>query len=598
MQLRSWIRSRIFALGFLFVAGFLVFGHAIRYPFVHEDIVFIPQNPHISRWDNITDIFKVVERPAIGEEVRVPYYRPLLEILYRVQYFLFGPDPAGFHSLNIVLHVLNAFLVFLLAGMWRMPFSWSLGIALIFLVHPVQSEAVVCVSGISNLVVTVFVLGAVISYIRARSLPGGAGWLWGVFSGVLFVCALGSKEQAVMVPVFLLIYELAAGKRPSGFWCRWVWLAGMLCILGVYFLWRLVLFPGAVSSVFDNPGEFLLRLASIPRILIEYFRIIFWPADLHYYRSVDILAPKLEPVIRFLIAVFSVVILWFALPGRMRRWARLGTVWFSIFLLPVLNIVPLVNEYSLVLTAEHFLYLPLAGFLVFCAAVLRWIMKILSFRKAGWLLFLMWGLVLGCLALITVRQSFIWRGEVPLFERTIFFQPGFGRGHLLLGGAYAKAGQYHQALESYARGLRIMEDYVKKAGSLKVREVYLDYVQEAHFQRAECYRGLGLLEESNREYGLSLLVHDDSSTVTWRDSRAANNMALNFLRLGDRSSARRSWERAIRINPHSSEIMNNLGMFFWEEGEKSLAVFWLERAVRRDPLFRTAWDNLKRIQDY
>ena len=96
-----------------------------------------------------------------------------------------------------------------------------------------------------------------------------------------------------------------------------------------------------------------------------YLGTIFFPHDLHYYRSVDILRPNGASIIAFLIVLSAVVWTILKVPQPHRRLLVLGAGWFGITLLPVLNIVPLINEYSLILTAEHFLYLPLLGF--FCS---------------------------------------------------------------------------------------------------------------------------------------------------------------------------------------------------------------------------------------
>ena len=105
--------------------------------------------------------------------------------------------------------------------------------------------------------------------------------------------------------------------------------------------------------------ELFLRILSIPRTLLMYVRIILLPYDLHYYRSVDILQPYLPGII-YLIAVIIIALLFFRkMNGPCWRICLFSLGWFIIVLLPVLNIIPLINEYSLILTSDHFLYLPL-----------------------------------------------------------------------------------------------------------------------------------------------------------------------------------------------------------------------------------------------
>ena len=597
--MKQCLRSRFQVFWALALVGFAVYANAIQHPFVHDDVVFIQQNPNISRWDNIADAFLRPSAPSAAEAIRIPYYRPLLEVVYRLEFSLFGMHSARFHFFNIALHILNAFLVFLLGTSLRLLRSWSFCVALIFLVHPVQSEAVACISGISNLTAALFCLGTILSYLRAREPLAKGMKAWSFLTVILFVVALFSKEQAVAVPIIILVYEFLWRKESFQSFSKWALLASLFWILAAYLFWRQVIFPGMMTGAFENSGELVLRFASIPRTILDYLGVVFWPSDLHYYRSVDILSPKLLPTAWFISVVCLVMTVCLVLVGRLGRWAWFGVAWFIAALVPVLNIVPLINEYSFILTAEHFLYLPLVGILIFCAAAVGWASRTMH----GEISLLVWRgvflVILGLFAVMTVRQNFFWRGEVPLFERTLVFEPGFGRVHLLLARAYAGSGRFPEALGEYARGLRIMEDYVKKARLSKAQDVYLDYVQEAHFERAECYRAMGRLPESTEEYLWTLGMKVASSyDVSGRASRAANNLALNFIRMGDRERAKRFFELAVRLDPRSVEAMNNLGLFFSEEGQRQTAIFWFEQAIKRDPLFHPAWENLKRVQNF
>lgn len=597
--MKSFLRSPFLIFLLLTLAGLLVYANAIGHPFVHDDVVFIQQNTSIGRWDNIGEAFSRPGVPLQSLKLTTPYYRPVLEIFYRAEYALWGMHPAGFHLFNIVLHVLNAFLVYCLALGWRLKRGWAFAAALLFLVHPLQSEAVACVSGISNLVVAFFFLLGFVGYLKARQAEGRS---WGVWTAVAlgsFVFALFSKEQAVAFPVCVLLYEFLQGPGQRRGFARWWLPATFFWIVAAYLLLRQVMFPGMMHEAFADQGELWLRIGAIPQTLLGYLKVIFWPVDLHYYRSIDILAPRLVPSLIIVSIVSFGVALCAALPWRFARWAWFGLGWFVLTLAPVLNIVPLINEYSLILSAEHFLYLPLAGALLFLTAATAWGLRTLrdeiTVRSRQLLLI---GIVL-VLSAVTVGQNYFWRGEIPLFERTLRFEPGLGRVHLLLGRAYAQAGRFSDALEEYARGLRIMEDYVKKAGHSRAKDVYLHYVKTTHFYRGQCYRALGDLARSSEEYGVALdvvLEHMASSDIEVKDSVIANDLAINLIRTGDRTRARAFLHQALTSDPHNVEAMNNLGVMDLEEGRKADAVFWFERALKISPVFRPAWDNLKRAE--
>ncbi|MEI7998886.1 MAG: hypothetical protein WCH62_05215, partial [Candidatus Omnitrophota bacterium] len=172
----------------LVVITFLVFFNAINHPFVHDDVIFIAQNPQISRLDHLLDLFLHSSNDSALAGIN-SYYRPVLEVFYRLEYRLFGFHAAGFHFVNVLIHIINGLLLFSL--LCRLQFSKGLAffISLLFLIHPVQSEAVACVSGISNILSVLFVLLTLYCYVRGIYFLSLLG----------FVLSLLTKEQAVMV---------------------------------------------------------------------------------------------------------------------------------------------------------------------------------------------------------------------------------------------------------------------------------------------------------------------------------------------------------------------------------------------------------------
>jgi protein O-mannosyl-transferase len=616
--MKTWFWPRTRALMVLSFLGLLVYFNAVAHPFVHDDVVFVQMNPNIARWDNLGDSFLNPGIPLVSSKIITPYYRPLLEIFYRLQYFLFGMNPAGFHLFNILLHILNAFLVFLLFVRLRLKKDWAFAAALIFLVHPVQTEAVACVSGISNLVVTGLSLGMFLAYLEAREKTGWRWWAWNTGAIFLFALALFSKEQAAIAPVLILLYELlwtngggpmsdaSSGVRLQTsdilrFLRRWTFPVVFFCFIGMYLLWRMFLFPGSFGEVFQSPGELVLRLWAIPKTLLMYIGIILWPMGLHYYRSVDILAKDFAAIYGFAACVLFIIAVSLSMPERNRRWAWFGLAWFLVTLLPVANIVPLINEYSLILAAEHFLYMPLIGFLIFLAAVAGWLMTTLGgllTARFRWLLFVLAVVVLGVLAM---NQNRTWSDEVTLFERTLRYEPGLGRVHLLLGRTYLTQNRVKEALVEYSAGLQIMQGYVKKARQSKAVEVYLQYVKAAHFDRGLCYLALGDVERASEEFRSSLKVHLNYLSypeLKGHDSLTASNLGFNYIRLGNRAEAKKCFMRAVQLDGRNVYALKNIGVWYVDVGDKKLARFWFEKAIKVDPEFQGAWEYLKKLDSF
>jgi hypothetical protein len=104
------MRGRFLPWLLLAYIGLIGFVNAIPHPFVHDDIVFIVQNPQINRLDNLSDIF-LPQYSGRSQGINA-YYRPILEIIYRLEYRLFGFNAPGFHLVNVLVHIANGLLLF------------------------------------------------------------------------------------------------------------------------------------------------------------------------------------------------------------------------------------------------------------------------------------------------------------------------------------------------------------------------------------------------------------------------------------------------------------------------------------------------------
>jgi len=450
--------SRAGCLALIFF-GLFAFCNAIRHPFVHDDVVFILKNPHITEFKSWVEMFKV---PAISGGINT-YYRPVLEVLYRFEYHLFGPRPFGFHLFNVIVHIINGLLLFglLLRLGLREAVAWVT--ALFFLIHPVQTEAVSCISGISNLWMALGILLALHAYLKK----------WYTVSLSCFAMAFLSKEQALMFVPLIMVIDYSRGVKNFR---SWTFFGLAACIL----LWLRQSVTGAslLKDITVSPGELYLRVMAIPRDIGMFVRLIFCPYDLHYYRSTDILQAN---GIAWILALIFLAGIFYAF----HRWPKarptliLGFGWFWAALLPVLNIAPLINEYSFILTPEHFLYLPIVGILIVVVSAADYFLTshVIPAQAGIYKRLLLSLVVAGCLSLTWYQNTF-WKSEIVLFERMLRFEPNFGRGHLLLAKAYYFNGRPHEADVHFAKAYTIMSGYVKKASNLTAKKYYIGFVKE------------------------------------------------------------------------------------------------------------------------
>ncbi len=508
--------------------AFLVFFNAINHPFVHDDVVFIVQNPHIAHLDQLGGVF--LNSSNLGVNVGInSYYRPILEVFYRLEYVLFGFNPAGFHFVNIFIHIINGLLVFALLSSLLFSSWLAFSISAVFLIHPVQTEAVACIAGISNLLSTMLVLLVLFTYKKEK-------YLWAILS---FILALLTKEQVVIVPILLVLLDWYAKKRNRYGW----WACFFLITAG--FLWLRAHITGAhmLEDILQSPGELRLRILAIPRTIVMYLRLIGLPYGLHYYRNTDILAANSLGFV--ILGSLLAGLFWLVKKAQMNaRDIVFGVAWFMICVFPVLNIVPLVNEYSFILTAEHFLYLPMVGIVMIVGLIVQ------RFVPAQKLVIV--GIVL-CLALglQSIYQNSFWKGEIPLFERMVQFEPNFARGQLLLANAYRSNKEEDLAMPHYQRALEIMKGYRQKSTNLKASMFYDGFIKGINCDLAQ-----SLLIKRNFEGALS--YYKEALRIDPQDVSILNNMAICYINQGDKIQAEGILKLALGINPAYIPARDNL----------------------------------------
>ena len=572
------------------VVSFIAYANSIPHPFVHDDVVLIQNNPHITRWDDLSLIF--LKPPTLRDTIPIAntYYRPLLEIFYKIQYLFFGLNPYSFHLCNVILHIVNGILIYLimifLTESKLLPFS----VAMLFLIHPVQSEAVACISGISNLLYTMFLLCSFVFYLfseteekKTREI------LLYIVSLISFVFALFTKEQALVLPLLIILYEVCfirSQKRPLI--QRGLRLAGIL-ILAFGYLWlRKIILKNALPEFFTHPQELWLRILSIPRTLIAYFKIILFPVNLHYYRNVDTLEPFIFPTILLLIIIVAIIFLIRSLPRQDLPLLIFGLGWFLVALLPTLNILPLIIEYSYIFNSEHFLYFPLLGFLLFFViAFTRYLNLIFQKRgiRAVTVSFLLMSFIFTG---ATVKQNTYWRGEIPLFERTLTFEKHLGRVHILLAQAYYFHHDTDKAIAEYQKALGILEGYTRKVNDETARRFYMGFIKEIHFGLAHCYEAKSDFNSSMREYE-KILSMDPQDSVIY------NNLGVNYLNVGNIERAMEYFKEAVGLNSHNVMAINNLALCYIQKGNPEEAERLLTEALAVDTGFISARQNLEHL---
>lgn len=509
---------------------FAVYVPTLRYEFVHDDRVQILENPAIHSWRSVPTYFTAHVWAEVMPDEWLNYYRPLWILWLRINSAAFGNQAWGWHLTSILTHVLTTLLVYLLA--WRLGTGRNVALlaALIFGLHPVHIEAVAWISGVNEPLMGIFLLASVLSYAQSR-IEGGRARKWKVISLVTCACALLTKENALVLPGLLFVYEWVFGRdwrRPLDVRRILAWCGEAIGKTWPYFLLVALYIPARVYALkgFSHAAAPLsvMQMAFTWPSLVEFWiRHLIWPAGLSTYYN---LPAVLHPTVRnsILPAVFDAVVALGVYAGvRRSRPAAFFAAWLVLPLLPLLDIrVFLANDFA----HDRHLYLPSLGLAVLVAMLLqkvRWGLP----RWRGIPVSLL-AVVLGLAALMsygTLTESFYFKDNLTFYGYNLTRSPHNPNAESNYASILAERGQYGPALEAFLDAVNYNPTY-------------------------------------------------------WTPTY---NLALTYYKIGNLAEAERYFHRAIQINPNKSDEYFYLGMTRFKSGGTAEAIVCLRQAIALKP---------------
>lgn len=378
------------------------------------------------------------------------YYRPLSALSIAGDYFLWGWSPFGFHLTNLVLHLINVLLVYVLTGQLLGRGVRAFFAAVMFAVHPIHVEAVSWVPARTDLLATLGVLGAVCVYVRYRETSRIA---FLALSGFFYWCGLLSKEVAIVFPLLIAGYEgIVVVTRAPVRWrlepvLRWGYLGS---ITGAY-LWlrTIALVQGdkgigkSLEAVATGVG---LPVWNILTALGFYVKKLLIPVPLNF-AIVDIHQPVYVIVGVAFIATASVMVLRRS-PEGFPLW------WVAASISPSLLVAA--SGMAWTPLAERYLYLPSVGFSMLFVVITRrlWVW---DYRRAAWAS----AAVVSCASAIiwfgvlTLHRSSQWEQPLEIWEDTIRKSPRFAFAHNEYGIALMGARRYEEAKIQFEQAIAL-----------------------------------------------------------------------------------------------------------------------------------------------
>lgn len=419
----------------LVLSVLLAFSNTLKNGFVYDDLDFIVHNSLIRTFKNLSTLLTrdyFYYTPEYS-------YRPLVTLSHFVDYYFFRLNPGGYHLINLLLHLTNALLVFILIKKLLAVFNGgtvkvinvsALFGAWFFAIHPVVTEPVNLPSYREDLLCTLFAVISLLLYLGWRVSSEKSSFLYLLLAGMTFFLSLLAKEASITLPLIILLFELSLPSMPLK--RRLILFSPFILIVGFYLIIRFVIFvPPQKYFVGYFGGSQAVAVLNFPRFFVHYLFLIFYPVTLAADYNFQPLKIIIHPFILGSISCVIVYLLLALTAWRKRNFLiSAGLLWFVVFLLPVSNLVPLSNP-----VAERYLYLPLIGLAIVLASIMKRIFLAVIEKKENVLFYkLIVGLVLVLFVLyiiLDIQRNTMWRDDFTLWQETLRSQP---RSHAALRG--------------------------------------------------------------------------------------------------------------------------------------------------------------------
>lgn len=547
-------QKTLFIILVLAIAVLAVFWRVHRFEFVnYDDDQFVYKNERILSGLTIDNIVWFFTHSHAG------HWQPLTAVSHMLDYKLYGLNAGGHHITNLILHVINTLLLFvILRRMTGSPWP-SAFVSAAFGLHPMHVESVAWVTERRDVLSALFLILTIAAYFRYTRKPSASRYL---FTLLFFALGLMSKPMLVTLPFVLLLLDYwpleRFGKRS---------LKNM--ILEKLPLLALTAVSCAITVVVQTKVGTLATVrglglyARISNAIVSYVQYVvktFWPVNLavfYPHPGDEIPLWQVIGAAAVLVAVTS----WLLALSKRHKYLLTGWLWYLGTLVPVIGLVQ-VGAQSM---ADRYTYIPSIGFFIAAAWGANELLAEWKYRR----------FFFGCLSfaviliftVLTWFQVGYWRDSLNLFDHSIKVTKENDVSYNNRGTVYYEGGEYANAIADY-----------DKAISLSPAQA------TAYYNRGKVYTAEG-------RYDLAISDYSKAIELNPRLSEAYNNRGNAYKNTGRYEPAIVDYSKAIEISPRLAEAYNNRGTAYYEKGQLAAAIFDYNKAIELNPVFAWAYFN-------
>ena len=560
-------RRRFCLLLLLAVLTALVYSNTMEAPFFLDDKVNIVENPFVRLTELTPEKFV-----RLAFESPCPN-RPVANVSFGLNYFFDQYNPVGYHAVNILVHITSGILLYYFViitlmvnpGLLRHGHLHAVAFftALIWLVHPLQTQSVTYIVQRMNSMSAMFYLASLLSYIKGRlATEDRKKWLWFIVCLVGWILALGSKEIAASLPFVLLLYEWYVFQHCGTLWLRrnsW-FLVSVISVFGLAVLLYTDFAPfrWILSGYSCRDFTLLERVLTQFRVIVYYVGLIIYPhpSRLSLLHDFGISRSLIDPPSTLIcIAAIVVTVLAACWLSRKEPLLSFAVLWFFG------NLVIESSVVGLEIIFEHRIYLP--SMLVSLLIVTLCYRYVRNTTMATSLLCI-------CVAVLsfwTYQRNTLWNDKIAFWQDCTNKACSDVRAFHNLGNAYLKRDRLDDAAKSYKKALTIDSDYVKSLV------------------------GLGHVLREKGDITEAISVHERAIKMAPKNGSSYNHLGADYIKLGQIDSAFVALKKAVALTPYDYRAFSNLGLAYARTGNVLKAISMYEQAITIRPDFAPAYNN-------
>lgn len=607
---KDFFHTTAFHILLIAVIGLLAYSDTFSVPFQWDEDIFLRENPIVRNLDYFLHPSKAVGLPFHDAFVG----RYIGYLTFAINYRFHAFSVTGFHIVNISIHLISAMLVYCFVLLtFKSPFMRdsgtsgsakyiALGSSLLFVAHPVQTEAITYIFQRLASLVTMFYLLSVVAYIKFRLMDetiehrSKSRYLFYMISLISAVLAMKTKENAFTLPIIIALHEFCffspsprASASPYPRVClsrRIFYLAPLLmtlCIIPLTYtgtskpLHKILEQVATVEIGFTETPRWAYLFTQF-RVIVTYLRLLVLPInqnlDYDYPLYKSFFTPQVMVSFLLLAALFGLgIYLVLKTETETRTEGRglspcfrligFGILWFFITLSVESSIIPvpmLIDEYRV--------YLPSIGFFIAMCTLLFIVARRISIENR--MMVLLFSLIVALLFGLTYMRNAVWCDSFVLWQDVARKSPGNVRAFNNLGTGYLGIHESDKAIEMFNKALALKPDYTL-----------------AWHNRGEAYL-------QKKDYDRALKDFDKADSLQ-KNYLTYLGRGKAFLAKGDPDEALKNFLKALVMNPTSDKTQSCLAIYYASTGKYSEAIQLFSKVLHQNPYSADSYINRGKV---